>query len=124
MRRRDFLKVFGGGAVAWPLGARAQQPTMPVIGFIHPLSPEKVPHFVAAWNQGLGELGFIEGKNIAVEYRWADDQYDRLPELAAELVNRKVAVIAAVGGSPSPQIVEATTRTIPIVFTSNGAASG
>src|SRR6516225_7336056 len=120
MRRRDFIKVLGGTAAAWPLAARAQQPAMPVIGFIHPLSPEKVPHFVAAWHQGLGELGFVEGKNIAVEYRWAYGQYDRLPELAAELVNRKVAVIAAVGGSPSPQIVEATTRTIPIVFTSNG----
>ena len=120
MRRRDFIKAVAGSAATWPLGARAQQPTMPVIGFIHPLSPEKVPHFVAAWHQGLGELGFVEGKNIAVEYRWAYDQYDRLPELAAELVNRKVAVIAAVGGSPSPQIVEATTRTIPIVFTSNG----
>ena len=120
MKRREFITVLGGTAAAWPLAARAQQPAMPVIGFIHPLSPEKVPHFVAAWHQGLGELGFVEGKNIAVEYRWAYDQYDRLPELAAELVNRKVAVIAAVGGSPSPQIVEATTRTIPIVFTSNG----
>ena len=83
MRRRQFITLLGGAA-AWPLAARAQQPTMPVIGFIHPLSPEKVPHFVAALHQGLGELGFVEGKNIAVEYRWAYDQYDRLPELAAE----------------------------------------
>src|SRR5262249_13814450 len=120
MRRRDFIQGIAGSAATWPLGARAQQPTMPVIGFIHPLSPEKVPHFVAGLHQGLGELGFVEGKNIAVEYRWAYGQYDRLPELAAELVDRKVVVIAAVGGSPSPQIVEAATRTIPIVFTSNG----
>ena len=99
MKRREFITVLGGTAAAWPLAARAQQPAMPVIGFIHPLSPEKVPHFVAAWHQGLGELGFVEGKNIAVEYRWAYDQYDRLPELAAELVNRKVAVIAIVSAA-------------------------
>jgi putative tryptophan/tyrosine transport system substrate-binding protein len=91
-----------------------------VVAFPPPLSPERVPHFVAALHQGLREVGFVEGENIAVEYRWAYGQYDRLPELAAELVNRRVAVIAAVGGSPSPQIVEAATRTIPIVFTSNG----
>ena len=120
MRRREFIAFVGGTAAAWCSAARAQQPTMPVIGFIHPLSPDKVPHFVAALHQGLREVGFVEGENIAVEYRWAYGQYDRLPELAAELVNRKVAVIAAVGGSPSPQIVEAATRTIPIVFTSNG----
>jgi putative ABC transport system substrate-binding protein len=121
MRRRDFIKVVASSAaVAWPLALRAQQPNMSVVGFIHPLSPERVPHFVAALHQGLREVGFVEGENIAVEYRWAYGQYDRLPELAAELVNRRVAVIAAVGGSPSPQIVEAATRTIPIVFTSNG----
>jgi putative ABC transport system substrate-binding protein len=89
MRRRDFIKAVAGSAATWPSGVLAQQPTMPVIGFIHALSPEKVPHFVAALHQGLGEVGFVEGKNIAVEYRWAYDQYDRLPELAAELVNRK-----------------------------------
>jgi putative ABC transport system substrate-binding protein len=102
MRRREFIKLLGGAATARPLAARAQQAAMPVVGFIHPLSPERVPHFVAALHQGLREVGFVEGENIAVEYRWAYGQYDRLAELAAELVNRRVAVIAAVGGSPSP----------------------
>ena len=119
MRRRDFLGALGG-AVAWPLAVHAQQPTMPVVGFLHTLSPESVPHFVVAFRQGLKEAGFVEGQNIAVEYRWAHGQYDRLPELAAELVSRQVAVIAALGGEPSPQIVEKATRTIPIVFASNG----
>jgi putative tryptophan/tyrosine transport system substrate-binding protein len=86
MRRRDFIKVVASSAaVAWPLALRAQQPNMSVVGFIHPLSPERVPHFVAALHQGLREVGFVEGENIAVEYRWAYAQYDRLPELAAEL---------------------------------------
>src|SRR5262249_39173695 len=106
--------------VAWPVAARAQQPNMPVIGFLHILWPERVAHFVAAFHQGLKEEGFVEGQNIVVEYRWAHGQYDRVPELAAELVNRKVAVIAALGGSPSPQIAQAATHTIPIVFAANG----
>ena len=120
MRRGEFITLLGGAAVAWPLAARAQQPTMPVVGFIHILSPENVPHFVPAFRQGLKEAGFVEGQNIAVEYRWAHGQYDRMPELAADLVSRQVAVIAALGGEPSPQIVAAATRTIPIVFASNG----
>jgi putative ABC transport system substrate-binding protein len=93
---------------------------MPVVGFIHTLSPENVPHFVPAFQQGLKEAGFVEGQNIAVEYRWARGQYNRLPELAADLVSRKVAVIAALGGEPAPRIVSAATHTIPIVFASNG----
>jgi putative ABC transport system substrate-binding protein len=93
---------------------------MPVIGFIHTLSPENVPHFVPAFQQGLKEAGFVEGQNIAIEYRWARGQYNRLPELAADLVSRKVAVIAALGGEPAPRIVSAATHTIPIVFASNG----
>ena len=120
MRRREFITLLGGAAAAWPLAARAQQPTMPVVGFIHTLSPENVPHFVPAFQKGLKEAGFVEGQNVAVEYRWAHNQYDRLPELAAELVRRQVAVIAALGGEPSPQIVQKATRTIPIVFASNG----
>jgi putative ABC transport system substrate-binding protein len=120
MKRREFITLLGGAAATWSLAARAQQPTMPVVGFIHILSPENVPHFGSAFHQGLKEAGFVEGQNIAVEYRWAHGQYDRLPELAADLVSRQVAVIAALGGSPSPQIVEKATRTIPIVFASNG----
>jgi len=120
MRRREFITLLGGAVAAWPLATRAQQPAMPVVGFIHTLSPENVPHFVPAFQQGLKEAGFVEGQNITVEYRWARGQYNRLPELAADLVSRKVAVIAALGGEPAPQIVTAATRTIPIVFASNG----
>jgi len=119
MKRREFITLVGGAA-AWPLIVRAQQPAMPVVGFVHILSSENVPHFLAAFHQGLKEVGFIEGQNVAIEYRWAHGQYDRLPQLAADLVSRKVDVIAALGGAPSPQIVEAATRTIPIVFAANG----
>ena len=120
MQRREFITLLGGAAATRPFAARAQQPTMPVVGFIHILSPENVPHFVPAFHRGLKEAGFVEGQNVAVEYRWAHGQYDRMPELAADLVSRQVAVIAALGGEPSPQIVEKATRTIPIVFASNG----
>ncbi|MGA7582480.1 MAG: ABC transporter substrate-binding protein [Pseudolabrys sp.] len=120
MRRREFILLLGGAAATWPFAAHAQQPTMPVVGFIHILSHENVPHFLPAFHKGLKEVGFVEGQNIAVEYRWAHGQYDRMPELAADLVNRQVAVIAALGGEPSPQIVQKATRTIPIVFASNG----
>jgi putative ABC transport system substrate-binding protein len=113
VRRRAFITLVGGAAAAWPLSARAQQTSTPVVGFIHILSPENVPHFVPAFRQGLKEGGFVEGQNIAVEYRWAHGQYDRMAELAADLVSRQVAVIAALGGEPSPQIVAAATRTIP-----------
>jgi putative ABC transport system substrate-binding protein len=118
MQRREFITLLGGVA-AWPMMAGAQQP-MPVVGFIHILSPESVPHFVAAFRQGLQEVGLVEGQNIAVEYRWAQGHYDRLPELAADLVRRQVAVIAATGGEPSPQVAKAATQVIPIVFTANG----
>jgi putative tryptophan/tyrosine transport system substrate-binding protein len=118
MQRREFITLLGGVA-AWPTAAGAQQP-MPVVGFIHILSPDSVPHFVAAFRQGLQEVGFVEGQNIAVEYRWAQGHYDRLPELAADLVRRQVAVIAATGGEPSPQVAKAATQVIPIVFTANG----
>ena len=120
MRRREFITLLGGAAVGWPLASYAQRPAIPVVGFLHTLSLENVPHFVPAFNRGLKEEGFVDGQNVIVEYRWAHGQYDRLSELAADLVNRKVAVIAALGGEPSPQIVKQATHTIPIVFASNG----
>jgi putative ABC transport system substrate-binding protein len=120
MRRREFITLLGSAAAVWPFAASGQQSTLPVVGYIHTLSPENVPHFLPAFHQGLKEQGFVEGQNLTVEYRWAHGQYDRLPELAADLVTRQVAVIAALGGEPSPQIVENATHTIPIVFASNG----
>jgi putative tryptophan/tyrosine transport system substrate-binding protein len=119
MRRRGFITLLGG-VTAWPLNARAQQSAMPVVGFMHIQSPERGVPYVAPFQQGLKEAGFVEGQNVAVEYRWAQGHYDRLPELVTDLVSRKVAVIAATGGEPSPQIAKAATQTIPIVFTSNG----
>ncbi len=120
MRRREFITLLGSGAAAaWPLGARAQQ-AVPVVGFMHILSPENVPQFVPAFREGLKEQGFIEGQNLTVEYRWAHGDYDRLPDLAADLVRRRVAVLAATGGQPSPKVAMAATQTIPIVFTTNG----
>jgi putative ABC transport system substrate-binding protein len=117
MRRREFFSLLGGGAtVAWPLAARAQRSVVPVIGFMSTLSPENVSNPMAGFHQGLKEAGYSESQNVAIEYRWAQGHYDRLPELAADLVRRKVAVIVASGGDPSPQIAKAATQTIPIVF--------
>ena len=119
MRRRDVLALFGA-AVAWPFAARTQQTAMPVIGFLNSASPGPFAHLVAGFRQGLGETGFVEGRNVAIEYRWAEGRYDRLPELAKELVRRQVAVLIATGGEVSAFAAKAATSTIPIVFAIGG----
>src|SRR6516164_2790613 len=116
MRRREFIPLVAGAAAFWPVAVRAQQPVLPVIGFLSGASPEAMRDYVTAFKQSLAEAGFTEGRNVAIEYRWADGHNDRLPELAEDLVRRGVAVIVVGASTPGSLAAKAATQTIPIIF--------
>ena len=126
IRRRKFLATLGGAAAAWPLAARAQQPAVPVVGFLHSGSPEPNVNRVAGFRKGLGEAGYVEGQSVAIEYRWAAGQDHRLPDLVTDLIRRRATVIATPGTTPASLAAKAATTTIPIVFAvgSNPVAMG
>ena len=120
MKRREFIALLSGSAVAWPLTVRAQQPGVPVVGYLSARSPDDAAHLAAAFRRGLAETGYFEGQNVAIEYRWALGQYDRLPALAAELARKPVAVLVSTGGEPAALATKAAAPTIPIVFAIGG----
>jgi putative tryptophan/tyrosine transport system substrate-binding protein len=120
VRRRDFILGVTGGAVAWPMAARSQQSEIPTIGYLSSATPAGFAHFVASFRRGLEEAGYVEGRNVGIEFRWAEGQNDRLPKLAADLVGRRVAVIVATGGTHPALAAKEATATIPIVFTGGG----